>query len=195
MKNLKAALLLALTLGSTAAMADNRWYMVTAQCSGKDGKVVEFIAITEGNGKEGAQDNARFAFARAIEAGHAAKECDKATIDTQDSDAAYVGDSRSESQGYLDKKLAKRAKEGRVREILMDYDAMKNAEAATETRRIEAAQKVFTDREDAAKAEAKAGAAKGAAKKAKHDAYCKAEGTAKGDCGCPLPKEVKTCAR
>ncbi|SFQ23096.1 hypothetical protein SAMN05216567_112141 [Variovorax sp. OK605] len=179
-------------------MADNRWYMVTAQClgpQGYDGKIIEFIAITEGNGKEDSKDNARFAFSRAIEAGPSTKECQKKEIDTRDAAAAYVGESRSEAQGYLDKKLAKDAAAGQMINIVMNYDAMKNAEAATEQRRVDAVNKGFKDKKDAANAEAAAGAAKGAAKKEKHDAYCKAEGSAKGDCSCPLPKGTKVCSR
>lgn len=189
---LKAIILATLAMLSSFAMADGRWYMVTAQCKAPNESVVEFIAITEGDGTERSKDNARFGFSSAMEAGHTSKECIEPKIETRNSAAYFVGNSRAEAEGFLAKELA-RYSSGPA--IVMDFDAIKKNQVVTEQRRIDGVKQALQMQEDAKKAAAEAGSAKGAAAKKKLEAYCKAEGTAKGDCSCPQPKGAKACTK
>lgn len=124
---------LVLLFGSSAAMADNRWYLVSAICSSKQdfteagNQIYEYVAITEGDGQEGASDRARFGFSRVIAKQYGGQTCYGSEISAQNTKANYVGDSRQEAEGYLQKYVKKERskKTPNVHLTVMDFDAAK----------------------------------------------------------------------
>lgn len=121
-KTKTALLALALASLSTTVLADNRWYLVDASCRASNGTFHTFVATTEGSGKEGAQDEARFGFSKTIEDQFAGKVCDKPEVATQSAHANYVGDSRKEAEVYL-QKFVKKEKANKSPVYVMDYNA------------------------------------------------------------------------
>jgi hypothetical protein len=198
----KMCVVVAILASPVSAIAANAWYLVEAQCSSddsRDSKIYKFTSVMEAAGPRSskAQDDARFSFKSLVAEQVSGKYCKDPVISTQDSSASYVGDSKAEADkswnDYVKRDLAK--KKPWLRHVTLDVDAM-NAKVKLREDQLAAEEgkkkKAVTDKLER---ENQAALDKAKERKQKHDAWCEAEGTAKGYCSCPLPPGAKTCTK
>lgn len=92
-----------------AAVAGERWYWVTAQCSDEDRNNVYMFAAVAGittedddEDQQTTEDSARFGFGNYAQDNYAEAQCGTADITAQNMDASRAYDTREEAAAALD---------------------------------------------------------------------------------------------
>jgi hypothetical protein len=198
----KLAFSMMILVSPAAALAANAWYLVEAQCSSddsRDAKVFKFTGIVEAATPRSSQaeDSARFGFLRMVEKQIAATYCANPDITPQNASASYAGDSKAEAEkiwnGYVKRDMAR--KKPWLRHVRLDVDAMNEKVKVQEDKVAAEEEKKRKAVSDKREQEDQARQKLAAERKQKHDAWCEAEGTAKGYCSCPRPPGAKTCTK